>query len=194
LSSLVRKIALSALAPLLAPLAASSLTVQIGVWMGSRTVADPKVRSAYGDGSVYLPYFQAAVWRKLFVGASYEGGYEKNGVLGVYSNPSTLTIIGLDLYLGYEFKFKAVAAYLKAGYGLYRYRQSVRNNPYIADYRVDHLQSTAVAGAGIKLYPLKFFFVSGEAKYVPLKVRPYDYTVDLGGWRFLGGLGFSFNF
>jgi len=194
LSPLAKKTALFALISLLGPLAAPALTIQVGVWMGSRTVADAKVKSAYGDGFVYLPYLQAAVWRKLFVGASYEAGYEKNGVLGVYSNPATLTVIGLDLYLGYEFKFKAIAVYVKAGYGLYRYKQSVRNNPYIAGYEVNHLKSTAVAGAGVKLYPLKFFFISGEAKYVPLKVRPYDLTVDLGGWRFLGGLGFSFDF
>jgi hypothetical protein len=128
----------------------------------------------------------------LFVGASYESGYEKNGALGVYLNPATLSVQGLDLHAGYELELKPLVLYVKAGLGLYHYVQTIRNNPFTEAYKVDQTKATAVFGAGFKLFPAKFLFLSGEAKYIPLKVRPYDYDVDLGGWRFLAGLGVSF--
>ena len=193
MSLLPKKTASLVIAALLLPLAAQAVTVQAGFWLGSRTVLDSKIKTTYGNGSVFLPYLQATVWRKLFLGASFETGYEQNGVLGAYSNPAVLSVQGLDLFLGYEFRAKAFAAFVKAGYGLYQYKQTVLNNPFAAAFKVNHRQSTAVVGAGIKLYPRKFLFIAGEAKFVPLKVRPFDYEVDLGGWRFLGGLGLSFD-
>jgi hypothetical protein len=51
-----------------------------------------------------------------------------------------------------------------------------------------------LAAAGLKFYPWKFIFLSAEAKFVALKVKPYDQSVDLGGWRLLGGLGIAFDF
>jgi hypothetical protein len=165
------------------------MTVQIGFSIGSRTVRDPKVKTVYGEGTVSSPGLQVGFGRGLSIGASLESGYEKKGVLGVHDNPATLVVDGIDLVLGYEARVKSIAGFVKAGYGLYRYRQTIRDNPYAAGFEVDQRKSTVVLGAGIKVYPAKFFFVSAEAKYVPLKVRPYDYEVDLGGWRFLGGLG-----
>ena len=37
-------------------------------------------------------------------------------------------------------------------------------------------------------------YLSGEVKYVPLKVKPFDEEVDLGGLRYLLGLGYAFKF
>jgi hypothetical protein len=193
LRSLPKRTIVAAWAALAFPLAAQAVTLQAGFWMGSRTVLDSKIKASYGSGSVVLPTLQASVWRKLFVGASFETGYEKNASLGVYFDPTTLSVQGFDVFLGYEFGSKAIAATVKAGYGLFQYKQTVVGNAYVADYKVDHRQSTVVAAVGLKIYPKKFFFVAGEAKFVPLKVRPYDYEVDLGGWRFLGGLGLSFD-
>jgi hypothetical protein len=192
LSPRSRTIALPILAVLVVPPAARAMTIQGGVYLGIQTVNDAKIKSAYGNGSLTLPYLQVSIWRKLFLGIGYETGYEKNANLGVHADLATLSLRGIDLILGYEFGSKIIAAFVKAGYGIFEYRQRIRGNPYVAGFPVNHRKSTAVAAAGIKIYPLKYFFLAGEAKYVPLKVRPYDYSVDLGGWRFLGGLGFSF--
>jgi len=177
---------------LLGPASAPALTVQLGVHLGTQIVNDAKVKEAYGSGFIHLPYLQVSVWRNLFLGVAYEGGFEKNALLGVYADPAVLTMKGLNLTLGYEFRAKGLAAYLKAGYGLYAYRQTIPTSPFSAAHPVDERRSTAVASAGVKFYPEKFFFIAAEAKYVPMKVRPYDISVDLGGWRLLAGLGLSF--
>ena len=49
-------------------------------------------------------------------------------------------------------------------------------------------------GGGLKFYPLENLFVAAEVRYIPLKVKPYEYEVDLGGIRYLAGLGFRFEF
>jgi len=175
----------------LTPLAARAVTLRAGVHLGTRTVNDAKVKNAYGDGFVKLPYLQISLSRHFFLGLAYEGGYKKDGRLGVYNDPAVLTLRGLDLTLGYELRAKWAAAYLQAGYGLCEYRQSIPTTPFSSAHPVNHRQSTAVAAVGVRLYPEKFFYLTAEAKYVPLKVRPYDATVDLGGWRLLAGLGFS---
>jgi hypothetical protein len=181
------------LALVLVPLAARAVTVRLGVGLGARTVNDAKVKNAYGSGFVQLPYLQVSIRPHLFLGLAYEGGYKKEGRLGVYNDAAVLTLRGLDLTLGTELRAKWAAAYLQAGYGLYEYRQKVPTTPFSSAHPVNRRQSTVVAAVGIRLYPEKFFYLTAEAKYVPLKVRPYDSAVDLGGWRFLGGLGFSLN-
>jgi hypothetical protein len=37
-------------------------------------------------------------------------------------------------------------------------------------------------------------YLSAEVKSVPLKVRPFDINVDLGGIRILAGIGYQFWF
>lgn len=177
-----------------APLAAPAMTLHFGVHLGAQTINEAKVKEAYGNGFIHVPYLQVFVAGNVFLGLSYEGGYEKGALLGVYADQATLTMRGLDLTLGYEIRSKAAAGYLKAGYGLYAYRQTIPTTPFAAARPVDHRRSTAVAAAGVKVYPQKFFYLAAEVKFVPLKVKPYDVAVDLGGWRFLGGLGFSVDF
>jgi len=36
---------------------------------------------------------------------------------------------------------------------------------------------------GLKIYPVKYLFISGEFKYIPLEVKPFEEVVDLGGIR-----------
>jgi hypothetical protein len=65
---------------------------------------------------------------------------------------------------------------------------------YVGNIKVDETKSAMTVGGGLRFYPLgeRGLFLSGEFKYVPLKVQPYDIEVDLGGFRLLGGVGYSF--
>jgi hypothetical protein len=56
---------------------------------------------------------------------------------------------------------------------------------------VDGTKSTFSGSAGIKFYPIKTLFLVIEARYVPLKVKPLEEEVDLGGLRLEGGIGFT---
>jgi hypothetical protein len=61
----------------------------------------------------------------------------------------------------------------------------------------DKTKSTFFVAGGLKVYPmknLKNLYLSAELKYVPLKVKPYEDEVDLGGLRLMGGVGFSFGY
>jgi hypothetical protein len=168
----------------------AAVTVRPGVFFGPQRINDQKIRSVYGGESVFLPYLEAQVWKGLTVGLGYEFGYSREGKIGLYADPSSLRMSGLDVFIGYELRQKKFAVFVKTGLGSYAYRQTV-NNPYVSGYKVDHTKSTIPLAGGLKIYPHKLFFMAAEVRYVPLKVKPYDYEVDLGGFRFMAGLGLS---
>ena len=99
----------------------------------------------------------------------------------------------MEFLVGYEYRVKRWALFAKTGIGLYFYKQTVQDE-YVKDYEVDQSQATIVLKGGLKLYPWKFLFLALELKYVPLKVKPYDYEVDLGGMRYLVGFGVTFDY
>ena len=70
------------------------------------------------------------------------------------------------------------------------YKQTIESS-YIP-FKVDDKKSGVTLAAGLRVYPLDGAYLSLEAKYVPLKVKPIDVEVDLGGWRLALGVGYSF--
>jgi hypothetical protein len=170
--------------------ASAAAGFRAGLWFGPQTINDAKIRAAYGQQSVFRPALEAALGSRFTAGVAYEFGYGRDGTVGLDKTASTLTMSGLNVVLGYEIPLRAVAVYARAGYGLYFYRQSVSDS-LLTGYSAGHSRSTIVAGAGIRVRAGGSFFLSGEAEYVPLKVHPYDTTVDLGGLRLFVGAGFS---
>jgi hypothetical protein len=191
--SLPKKIGTAAVFLMLASTFSPAFTVQAGAFYGIRKVNDAKIKAAYKDGEVYFPFLEVQAWKGLTLSAGYEGGYEGTALLGPYNAKAELSVSGMEFLVGYEFRISAFAFFAKTGYGLYFYKQTVQDE-YAKDYPVDHSQSTIVLKGGLKLYLGKFLFLAFEVKYVPLTVKPYDYEVDLGGMRYLLGLGASFDF
>jgi len=175
--------------------AASSfaLTIQAGALFGLRKVNDAKIEAAYKDGEVYCPYLEIGPWKNLTFSLGYEGGYRETALLGLFQSRAVLSVTGIEFLVGYEHKIASVALYAKTGYALYFYKQIVQDES-VTDYVVHSSRSTFVLKGGIKIYPWKFLFAALEIKYVPLTVKPYDYEVDLGGMRYLVGLGVSFDY
>jgi len=172
--------------------AKAAVTFRAGLWCGPQKINDAKIRSVYGGQTVFLPYLEIQIWKGLTIGGGYEFGYNREGKIGLHDNPTTFRMSGLDFFLGYELRIKDAAFFAKIGYGLFSYKQTI-DNPSLSDYKVDHTQSAVSFGAGLKYYPARFIFLAVEARYVPLKVKPYDYEVDLGGFRYMAGLGFAFD-
>ncbi len=174
-------------------LSLAAVEIQPAFYYGGRTVADAAIKEAYGNGTVYVPCLSVKAWKGLLVGFGYEGGYKKDATLGVYQEPATLKTSGFELFLGYEFRVGRFAPYLKLGVGRYSYSQTIES-AFVGNIKVEETKSVMTAGGGLRFYPLgeSGLFLSGEFKYVPLKVQPYDIEVDLGGFRILGGVGFSF--
>lgn len=170
-----------------------AMTIQAGAFFGLRKVNDTKIKAAYKDGLVSCPYLEIGSWKNLVFSIGYEGGYREIALLGLYESRAELSVSGIELLVGYEYRISSFALFAKTGYGLYFYRQTVEDE-FVKDYAVDSFRSTFVLEGGLKLYPWKFLFVGIEIKYVPLTVKPYDYEVDLGGMRYLVGLGVSFEY
>jgi hypothetical protein len=170
-----------------------AITIRPGLFYGLRKIEDAKIKAAYKEGSVFLPYIELGFWKGLMVGAAYETAEASYGNLGIHQVPATFQLSGLDFYLGYEFEIGKLALFVKAGYGVYYYKQTV-DYAYVQDYKVDYRQGAIIGTAGLKFYPGKSLFFSAAVKYVSLKVKPYDSEVNLSGFRYLAGLGLSFDF
>ena len=169
----------------------AAVRFEIGVLGGTRTVSDAEIKTVYGNGMVYYPYLALHAWKGLFAGAGYEGGYTRKGTIGIYGETSTLRVDGFEAFIGYEIKAGTVTPYLKAGYALFSYKQTIES-PFIGDRAVNARTWTPTFGGGLKLSLSGSLFAAGEIRFVPLKVKPYEDEVDLGGVRYTAGFGLKF--
>lgn len=184
----------AAVLALLGTLAGSGLLAQvhIGLRLGHRTVFDEKIVEVYGEGFLYSPFLRLTSERTpLGLEIAYEGGFNREGTIGLYQESSTLKLQGLEATAIVRKRFGPVAPFLKAGIGYYFYKQVIES-PDVR-FKVDENLQQIVLGGGIDIRMPKGFYLTSEIKYVPLKVSPYGQIVDLGGIRFLAGLGFSFD-
>ncbi len=165
-----------------------AVDLDLGLFFGTRSVKDAQIREVYGNGTAYFPYVAVTFWKGIFAGLGYEGGYDRDGKIGLFQEDSNLKVSGLEFFAGYRFDLGKVSPYLKLGLGNYSYQQVVSGKT-----TVDDKKSSLTLAAGAKFYPIKDLFLAAEIKCVPLKVKPIDTEVDLGGMRLAAGIGYTFN-
>ncbi|MCX6575988.1 MAG: outer membrane beta-barrel protein [Candidatus Aminicenantes bacterium] len=176
---------------LLLPVAVYAIDFSFGFQAGLRTVSDSAIKDVYGNGQCYFPYAAINVFKGFTIGAGYEFGYSRSGTIGLYEEATTLKVTGVQAFVGYQLSVSMVTPYVFVGFGSFSYTQTVESE---AAQTVDATKSTFFVAGGIKIYPMKNVYISAEVKYVPLKVKPIDDEVDLGGLRLMGGLGFTFGY
>jgi hypothetical protein len=169
-----------------------AIQVGIGLNYGLRQVQDEIMKETYGDGYVYVPYLRLIPFRSIGFEVAYEGGYKKSGTVGLYNEDSTLSVTGLEFSGILFLPFRPLVAYVKFGMGYYSYKQDIESD--FTRSTVDHSKWTSFIAGGINLRVFDGLYISAEVKSVPLVVRPYDREVNLGGLRFLAGIGYSFDF
>ncbi len=169
----------------------AAVHIEIGALGGTRTVNSADIKTVYGNGMVFYPYLAVHAWKGLYIGAGYEGGYKREGTIGIYEEPTTLQVVGFEAFVGYEITVRTVTPYIKAGYARYSYKQTI-DSPFIGDQAADGNKWTMTLGGGLKLSLSGAFFAAGEIRFVPLKVKPFEDEVDLGGMRYTAGLGLKF--
>ncbi len=169
----------------------AAIRFEAGVLGGTRTVNSADVKAVYGTGMVYYPYLAVHAWKGLFVGAGYEGGYSRKGTIGIYKEPATLRVVGFEAFVGYAIEARTVSPYVKAGYARYSYKQTI-DSPFIGDRAVNANRWTPTFGGGLKISVSGALIIAGEIRFVPLKVKPFDDEVDLGGMRYTAGFGLKF--
>jgi len=168
-----------------------AIHIEAGVLFGTRSVNNTDIKAVYGSGTVFFPYAAVHLWKGFFVGVGYEGGYSRSGKIGIYKEPTTLKVTGMEVFVGYQFSVDMVSPFLRAGYGSYSFKQVI-DSPFHTEDGVDKTQGTVTLAGGLKLFLTGHFFLAGEVRYVPLKVMPYKVEVDLGGMRFTAGMGLKF--
>jgi len=178
------------LAALAAPVLAA-VRLEVGVLGGTRTVNSADIKAVYGNGVVFYPYLAFRPWKGLFVGAGYEGGYSRKGSIGIFLEPTTLRVTGAEAFVGYEVEAGNLVPYVKVGWARYSYRQTIES-PHIGDMAAEGKKWAATFGGGLKLILSGALFIAGEIRFVPLKVKPFEDEVDLGGMRYAAGLGLKF--
>lgn len=183
----MKKTLLSILLVLVLSWALPAVDLDLGLFFGSRSVSDDQIKDVYGNGTAFFPCVSAAFYKGLFAGLGYEFGYSRDGQIGLFSEDTNLKVSGLEFFAGYRLDLNKVSPYLKLGLGSYAYKQTVSG---VA--RVDEKKSTVTLAGGARFFPAKGLFLAAEIKYVPLKVKPVDIEVDLGGLRLAVGVGYSF--
>lgn len=156
-----------------------------------RTVRSSAVRDVYGNGFVALPSLAVRVRGGLAVGLSYELGYDRSGKIGLYEEAARLSVHGWEMFLRWDATGRPVAPYLKAGLGRFRYEQDITSAAPLSE-RAEGRKTAPLFGAGARVRLSERLSGRAEVHYVPLKVKPFDVEVDLGGWRIGFGLDFAF--
>ncbi len=162
--------------------------IALGFHLGYRQLKDPDLKEIYGDGFVFNPYVSYFPLHNYGIDLSYEGGYKKDAPIGLFQEDSTLRVSGLQLCGIFRYPVWKIIPYFKFGIGHFSYRQDIQSE--FIRYKVDHHKWSTIVGGGLSVDVFKGLFFTAEARYVPLKVQPFDIPVDLGGWRFLAGVGF----
>jgi opacity protein-like surface antigen len=172
----------------------TSQAIQVGTGLhyGLRQVQDELIKETYGNGYVYVPYLRLIPFRSIGFEVAYEGGYKKNGTVGIYEEDSTLSVTGLEFSGIFFFPLRTFVAYVKLGMGYYSYKQDIESD--FTRMTVDHSKWSSLIGGGVIFRVLDRMYISAEVKSVSLRVMPYDTEVNLSGLRFLIGIGYSFEF
>jgi hypothetical protein len=172
---------------LLAP-GADALTLDLSILAAYRTVRSPQIRDVYGNGFVAAPALGVRVWDGLSLTAGGELGYDRSGRIGLYDEKTRLTVSGWEAFALWEIAGRRWVPYLKAGMARLSYKQTIEAAPPLS-LQARGRRTVTLLGAGLraKLAAPLFGFV--EIQYLPLKVKPFDSEVDLGGWRIGLGLG-----
>ncbi len=173
--------------------AASATQFTLGLNGGYRNLDDPTLGEIYGDGYVFEPYVRYSFARSLTLELSYEGGYKRSAPIGLFQEDSTLSVSGLQLAGIVRvplLRIRNVSTYFKIGIAYYFYKQDIDSE--FVRQQVDHTKWTTVIGAGMSLNLFRGLFLTAEVKSIPLRVKPFDINVNLGGMRILFGIGYQF--
>ena len=163
-----------------------------GLGFGLGTVSDGDLSDAYGSGFVFSPYLSYGITDCIAVGIGYEGGYKKDGTVGMFEDHAELKISGFSIFAEYRFKSRKLTPYLKLGYGYYTVSNQFEDDG-MKKYGFSEKGSGAVLGGGVR-YPLGGnLLITGGLEYLMLSVKPFDESVNSGGLRLLAGFALKFD-
>ncbi len=183
----------AALALILITSSAAYSEIHLGFRAGRRTVFDDNIKQVYGDGMVYLPFVRlTSAQSPLGLEFAYEGGYSRTAPIGIFQENSTFSVSGLEASAILTHRIGILTPYLKLGIGYYTYKQDIDSE--FVRKNIGNSQQVILAGGGLDIQLPRGFYITSEFKYMPWKVISDNREINLGGYRFLAGIGYSFNF
>lgn len=177
---------------LLSARTASAADIELGLHWGYRQLKDANLKDIYGSGFVFRPQVRYGVDRNIALELAYEGGYKKDGPVGLYDESSSLTMNAWEAAAVLRMEHRGLIPFIKGGLGYYGYKQDI-DSAFVRK-KVDHHSVAPFAGAGLDVALFSGLHISGAVHYVFLKVKPFDVRVDLGGLRVLLGLRYRLPF
>lgn len=190
LTNLIKKLSLLFILIILSSSFSWTTELNLGFNLGYRELKDPDLEEVYGDGYVYKPYLRYFPHQIWGVEISYEGGYRREARVGLFQEESTLSVSGFQFCSLFRYRIKLWEPYFKLGVGYFSYQQDIESQ--FVRRRVDHHEWTTVVGGGTKFKIYRMLSFMAEVEYIPLRVKPFEIEVDLGGLRYLLGLSLNF--
>lgn len=165
--------------------------VEFGLRGGQLSLFDETIREVYGNGLIFVPFLRITSSKTpVAVEFSYEGGYNQSAPIGLYDEVSTLKLYGLEVSAYVWHRFGFAAPYLKLGLSYCFYRQDI-DSEYV-DKKVQGSEQRLLLAAGLDIDLPKGLYLTGEVKLVPWLVAPYGIDIELGGMRYMVGIGYRF--
>ena len=184
-----RLLSLLALALFFSPML-QAFDIAGGLNFGKRWIDDSFMQEVYGHGYVFQPYVRYNYTNLLALEVAYEGGYKRDGRIGLFQEESILNITGWELSGILYYRIQNFVPFIKFGVGYYNYWQDISSE--FVRLEVDNHEITYLMGGGLSIFFNNNFLLHTEVKYVPLKVKPFDIEVDLSGIRVMLGIGYRF--
>ena len=128
---------------------ARSLTLDVGLLGVCRTVQSASIRDVYGNGFAAVPFLEARVYDGLSLALGYELGYDRSGTIGLYEEPTGLSVHGWEAFLRWDVTGRRWTPYLKAGVAGFRYEQTIESAVPLTD-RARGRKTAPLVGAGLR--------------------------------------------
>lgn len=168
------------------PLSATDL--QVGLLGGLRTVAESSFSDAYGSGLRLTPFVAMPLTEQISIGAAFSLGFTKDDPVGLLEDESSFSMSSLELFGRYAFEAGAFDPYAKLGLGMHFYSQTIEAAG------VDFSKSAfgVFIGAGGDYAVSDTLSLLAELGYTILSAKPFEESINLGGFSIQVGAAYCF--
>ena len=155
--------------------------------VGYYSLPDSIYRDTYGSGNLMCGAFLSCDLMRNFELRGEVSYFKDTGVMTLTKEAITFSMI--PVVIGVRIKLieiKNLRPYLGAGAGLYFFKERVRIGDTSDSTAGYHVEGGSYISIG------KRFFIDLNLRYVKADTKPYDETLNLGGFRVGIGGGYSF--
>lgn len=160
---------------------------RLGVSSGYYSIQNSIYKETYGSGNFMYGTFLGYNLTKRLELRGESGYFKDRGKTGLTKEEMEFSIIPVVAGIRYLIiKIKFLNPYIGAGVDFYFFKEKVRLGDTSDSTTGFHIETGSYISLGRRL------FIELNFRYVNAKVKPYDETINLGGFRTGIGVGFFF--